>query len=115
VGQGIGRAICLHFAARDFNVAVVDKNKDTAEETAKLGKLRGSDARAFPCDVSDRAEVRKTSREIDEAFRRIDILVNNAEVFIHEPRNNRQMRSSISSSASISRGYSIARGRQSRS
>jgi 3-oxoacyl-[acyl-carrier protein] reductase len=65
---------------------VVDKNKDTAEETAKLGKLRGSDARAFPCDVSDRAEVRKTSREIDEAFRRIDILVNNAEVFIHEPR-----------------------------
>jgi NAD(P)-dependent dehydrogenase (short-subunit alcohol dehydrogenase family) len=95
---------------------VVDKNKDTAEETAKLGKLQGSDARAFPCDVSDRAEVRKASREIDEAFRRIGFLVNNAEVFIHETREQSTDEViDLHSSASISRDYSIARRRQSRS
>ncbi len=83
-GQGIGRAICLHFAARDFNVAVVDKNHDTAEETAKLGKLEGVDARAFHCDLTDRAAVRRAFHQIDEAFGRIDVLVNNAGVFIRE-------------------------------
>ncbi len=83
-GQGIGRAICLHFAARDFNVAVVDKNKDTAEETANLGKLEGVDARCFVCDLTDRASVRQAFQEIDKAFGRIDVLVNNAGVFIRE-------------------------------
>jgi 3-oxoacyl-[acyl-carrier protein] reductase len=83
-GQGIGRAICLHFAARDFNVAVIDKNKGTAEETAELGKLQGSDARAFACDLTNRAEVRNVFCDIDEAFGRIDVLVNNAGVFMRE-------------------------------
>ncbi len=41
-GQGIGRAICLHFAARDFNVAVVDKNQETANETAIWENWRAS-------------------------------------------------------------------------
>ena len=77
-GQGIGRAICLHFAARDFNVVVVDKNPDTAKETAHLGKLEGIDARAFPCDLTDRAAVRKAFREIDEAFGRIDVVIYNS-------------------------------------
>jgi 3-oxoacyl-[acyl-carrier protein] reductase len=83
-GQGIGRAICLHFAARDFNVAVVEKNKDTGKETADLARLQGSDARAFSCDVTDRVSVRKAFHEIDEAFGRIDVLVNNAGVFIRQ-------------------------------
>jgi 3-oxoacyl-[acyl-carrier protein] reductase len=83
-GQGIGRAICLHFAARDFNVAVIDKNPETARETAELGKLEGVDARVFACDLTDRAAVRKAFREIDGAFGRIDVLVNNAGIFIRE-------------------------------
>ena len=81
-GQGIGRAICLHFAARDFDVAVVEKNKETGQETAELAKLQGSNARAFSCDVTDRDSVRKAFREVDEAFGRLDVLVNNAGVFI---------------------------------
>ena len=83
-GQGIGRAICLHFASRDFNVAVVDKNRESGEETANLGKMEGIEARSFPCDLTDRASVRKTFQEIDEAFGRIDVLVNNAGVFLRE-------------------------------
>jgi len=83
-GQGIGRAICLHFAARDFNVAVIDKNLDTAKETAEIGKLEGIDASAFQCDLTDRAAVRRAFHRIDDAFGRIDVLVNNAGIFIRE-------------------------------
>jgi 3-oxoacyl-[acyl-carrier protein] reductase len=83
-GQGIGRAICLHFAARNFSVAVVDKNTDTAQETAQLCKLENVEARAIPCDLTDRAQVRKAFAQIDDAFGRIDVLVNNAGVFIRQ-------------------------------
>ena len=74
-GQGIGRAICLHFAARNFNVAVVDKNTDTAQETAQLCKLERVEARAIPCDLTDRAQVRKAFAQVDDAFGRAGVRV----------------------------------------
>ena len=100
-GQGIGRAICLHFAARDFDVAVVEKNKETGQETAELAKLQGSNARAFSCDVTDRDSVRKAFREVDEAFGRLDVLVNNAESSFGQPWNIRPMKRLISCLESI--------------
>ncbi len=87
-GQGIGKAIALRFATGNHDVAVLDRNFSTAQETAELARAAGARAKALQCDVSVRSEVRSAFHEIDEDYGRIDVLVNNAGVFIRETIEN---------------------------
>ena len=83
-GQGIGEAIALRFAAGGYHVVIPDRNRATAEETATLARKLGVRATALECDVSDRVQVRNVFRRIEEEYGCIDVLVNNAGVFIRE-------------------------------
>jgi 3-oxoacyl-[acyl-carrier protein] reductase len=83
-GQGIGRAITLRFAAGGYDVVAIDRNRATAAETAELVRAAGARATALECDVADRTQVRAAFRQIDGEYGRIDVLVNNAAVFIRE-------------------------------
>jgi 3-oxoacyl-[acyl-carrier protein] reductase len=77
-GSGIGRAIAQAFACEGARVAVVDVREKHAEETVRL--LGGVPHRAFACDVSDGAAVVRAFDAIDNAYGRIDVVVNNAGV-----------------------------------
>jgi NAD(P)-dependent dehydrogenase (short-subunit alcohol dehydrogenase family) len=68
-GSGIGRAICLRFAAEGASVCVADLDGDRAEEVAV--EIGGPAVRA---DVTLAADVAR----MVEAAGRIDVLVNNA-------------------------------------
>jgi len=68
-GSGIGRAICLRFAAEGASVCVADVVGERAEEVA--GEIGG---RAVQADVTVGADV----AQMVEAAGRIDVLVNNA-------------------------------------
>jgi NAD(P)-dependent dehydrogenase (short-subunit alcohol dehydrogenase family) len=82
-GGGIGRAIAYALAAEGATVALLDNNAELvrqAERDAPEGR-----ARAYVCDVSDRAAVKRAVDEFAASAGGVDILVNNAVYFSYSP------------------------------
>src|ERR1700722_14847008 len=68
-GGGIGRATGLLCARRGDRVAVLDKNGDSAQQTAEAARAEGASAAVgIPCDVSDEGEVERAFATIHEQF-----------------------------------------------
>jgi len=59
-GSGIGRATALRAAREGASVAVLDRDRENAEETATMVGGAGGTAGAYPCDVSNDAAVAET-------------------------------------------------------
>ncbi|MGI6270546.1 MAG: 3-oxoacyl-[acyl-carrier-protein] reductase [Candidatus Howiella sp.] len=79
--RGIGRAICLAFAARGAKVVVnYAGNAAAAEETAAACRGMGAQAVAVQADVSKEGDCEVLFAAAVETFGRVDILVNNAGV-----------------------------------
>ncbi|MCY4253141.1 MAG: glucose 1-dehydrogenase [Flavobacteriaceae bacterium] len=78
--QGIGAAICRHFAAAGANVFInYNRSKEKAELLAKeIMKNHNVKTAYGKGDVANRKEVRNMFRQMDKEFGGIDILVNNA-------------------------------------
>jgi 3-oxoacyl-[acyl-carrier protein] reductase len=77
--QGIGRATVERLLAGGATVAIWDRDKPLADETAAELDRRGS-IKAVAADVADAGSVDAAFDETMRAFGRIDILVNNAGV-----------------------------------
>ncbi|WP_333794028.1 SDR family NAD(P)-dependent oxidoreductase [Hyphomicrobium sp.] len=77
-GAGIGRAIASLFAAEGAHVFVTDVNGDSAGETAEALRVEGRGATAMTVDVSRGQDVSALFREVERAFGRADVVVNNA-------------------------------------
>ncbi|GAA3554806.1 SDR family oxidoreductase [Amycolatopsis ultiminotia] len=77
-GSGIGRETALAFAAEGADVVVTDLTADTAEETAKLVRDKGSTAGAYTVDSSDGEAVTRFAEQVRDEFGVPDIVVNNA-------------------------------------
>ena len=78
-GQGLGRAMALHLAARGARLALIDLNEERLQESVSLCKEAGSpDVRYYLCNVARENEVEQTFQAIDNDFGAIDALVNNA-------------------------------------
>jgi len=78
-GTGMGRAMCLKFAAEGAGVAVnYSKSHKQAEEVAEAGRQLGGAAIAIQADVSQDQEARRLVEETFAKLGRLDILVNNA-------------------------------------
>lgn len=76
--QGIGRAIALRLARDGANVALLDLNQDTANETMSEIEKLGVGALAFKCDATDYDQVKTSVEQTHQKWGRIDILINNA-------------------------------------
>lgn len=80
-GRGIGRAICLEFAAQGANVVInYAGNSEAAEKTAADCQALGAKAAIIKADVSKAEDVDAIFALAVEKFGRVDILVNNAGV-----------------------------------
>jgi len=79
--RGIGAAICEIFAREGADVAF---NYHTSDELATevIAKIEafGRRALAFKVSITDRLGMKRVTREIAEAWQKIDVLVNNAAV-----------------------------------
>ncbi len=73
-GRGIGRAIAATLAQRGCRVAIVEIDEAAANEAASA---LGSAALAVPADVGEPADVREAVQRAQQAFGRLDIVVNN--------------------------------------
>lgn len=77
-GAGIGRAIASLFAAEGANVFVTDVNGESAVAAADALRAQGFAATAMTVDVSRGQDVSALFREVERAFGRADVVVNNA-------------------------------------
>ena len=84
-GGGIGRALCMRFAAEGARAVVVaDVDGGGADETAVLMNQAnpGCSVKSRMTDVAKEAEVRALVREVLEQFGHIDLFCSNAGIFI---------------------------------
>jgi NAD(P)-dependent dehydrogenase (short-subunit alcohol dehydrogenase family) len=81
-GSGIGRATCLRFAEEGAAVAVAEIDETSGNSAAAEISRSGGKALFVRTDVSDEKSVQAAVARVTEAFGRIDILVNNAAVFV---------------------------------
>ena len=80
--KGIGAGIATAFAADGARVAVnYSSDNAGAERVVQTIIDNGGEAIAVGADVSKAAEVARLFKEVDSAFGRLDVLVNNAGVF----------------------------------
>ena len=79
-GSGIGRAAAALFAAEGASVAIVDINREAAEETARLVSDAGGTALALTADVSSAAQNGAAVDEAAKALGGLDVVYNNAGV-----------------------------------
>lgn len=77
-GAGIGRAIASLFSAEGAHVFVTDVNGESAGEAAEALRAGGRSATAMTVDVSRGQDVSALFREVERAFGRVDVVVNNA-------------------------------------
>lgn len=74
VGPGTGSALVRRFVAGGYSVAMLARNAGRLDALAK----DMPDAHAFPCDVTDSAQVDATLAAIETKLGAVDVLVHNA-------------------------------------
>jgi NAD(P)-dependent dehydrogenase (short-subunit alcohol dehydrogenase family) len=80
--QGIGRAVALRVAAMGARVAVWDTQVDGVEETARLCREAGAEARAWRVDVGSADQIEAGVEAVERTWgQQPDGLVNNAGIF----------------------------------
>ena len=81
-GAGIGQATAILLAQEGARVVVADIDEKGGEETVAQIRERQGEATAVRTDISKEDDVRRLCDEALSSFGTIDILVNNAAVFV---------------------------------
>ncbi|HLB12684.1 MAG TPA: 3-oxoacyl-ACP reductase family protein [Dehalococcoidia bacterium] len=81
-GQGIGRSYALRLASEGSAVVVADIESEAAKRVAAEIERRGGKALALHTDVAGEESTLEMARATVQRFGRIDVLVNNAALFI---------------------------------
>jgi NAD(P)-dependent dehydrogenase (short-subunit alcohol dehydrogenase family) len=78
--RGIGRAAAIELARRGAEIALVGREPERVQETAREARASGGGAPVHEhvTDLMLMAEVRTLAAEIKNRYRRIDVLANNA-------------------------------------
>lgn len=79
-GSGIGRASAMTLAKEGAKVMVSDVDEDAGNETVRLIKEAGGEARFFNCDVTNEEQVKALVDETVSVFGKLDFAHNNAGV-----------------------------------
>src|SRR5712664_883835 len=77
-GTGIGQAIALAFAREGAQVAVAGRRKEKLDATLRLLQEAGCSALALECDVTKAEDTLRTVKAAEDAFGKVNVLVNNA-------------------------------------
>src|SRR5256885_3893094 len=81
-GRGIGRAIALRFAQAGATVVLASRTKAELDKTAEEAQALSGKALAVTADLTSKKDVDALVAGAVEATGRLDIVVNNAGVFI---------------------------------
>jgi len=78
--SGIGRDTAIDLTRRGATVAICARRADRLEQTLAECRRHAPQSRAYPCDVRDREQIRRTVAAARADLGAIDILINNAGV-----------------------------------
>lgn len=81
-GGGIGRFAADIFAAEGATVCILELNETAANKAVEEIAAKGGKAKAYPVDISSEAAVAAVFADIDATFGGLDVLYNNASVFL---------------------------------
>jgi 2-hydroxycyclohexanecarboxyl-CoA dehydrogenase len=84
-GGGIGGATSRRFAEEGAQVAVFDMNLEAAQKVAADIEAAGGVAKAFKCDITDRAAVDAALAAAEALLGPVSVLVNNAGWDVFKP------------------------------
>ncbi|MEQ8820252.1 MAG: SDR family NAD(P)-dependent oxidoreductase [Sumerlaeia bacterium] len=76
--RGLGRAIAHAYAAEGAKVAICGRDRESLMGVVKEVQSLGADCLAVKLDLADREDAVKLVDQVQRAFGRIDVLVNNA-------------------------------------
>lgn len=76
--KGIGRATADQLATLGMTVLIGARNPQRGEEAATAIRAAGGDAHALTLDVTDQATIDQAASWIEQRFRHLDVLINNA-------------------------------------
>ncbi len=83
--RGIGRSVALRFAEEGARLALVARTETELLQTADAVEQAGARAIAIPTDIRDRGGVQACVERAEAELGPIDVLVNNAGVFLWRP------------------------------
>ncbi len=83
--SGIGADIAYTMADEGANVIVVGRNADRGERTVEAIREKGASAVFFSCDITNEESILQLKRQVMGDYSQIDILINNAGVFLTAP------------------------------
>ncbi|MGQ0605965.1 MAG: SDR family oxidoreductase [Candidatus Nitrosotenuis sp.] len=86
--SGIGKATAIEFAKKGAKLALIARGREKLEELQKTLVKFNVEILIYPCDVSDKEQVKKMSDQVVEKYDKIDILVNNAGFAIYGTVSN---------------------------
>jgi NAD(P)-dependent dehydrogenase (short-subunit alcohol dehydrogenase family) len=84
--KGIGFEIARQLGAQGINVLVGARDQGRGDEAARRLNAEGIEASALHIDVTNQATINAAASFIDETYRKLDILVNNAAISLREGR-----------------------------
>ena len=79
-GSGLGRALAIEFAKRNWRIAIAEINDERAKEKAAMVKQEGGYPLTIHCDVTKPHDLENVLKVVGEEWKGIDILINNAGV-----------------------------------
>ncbi len=83
--KGLGKAMSLALAGAGAKITLVSRDRKLLAETASAIRALGSEAEAFPADVSDEQQVLALEKAVAARFGKLHILINNAGINLRKP------------------------------
>lgn len=83
--QGIGRTVAVGMARDGARVVIADLQGEKTKSVARELQTLGAEAIAVEVDVASEASVKKLAEQTFNRFGRVDILVNDAGVYLKSP------------------------------
>jgi NAD(P)-dependent dehydrogenase (short-subunit alcohol dehydrogenase family) len=83
--KGLGKAMAIALGGAGAAIALVSRNLDQLQDSARAVREAGGRAQVFQADVAGEDQVRRLEREVTAGLGRIHILINNAGMNLRKP------------------------------
>ena len=81
-GSGIGRALAEELANEGCNLALVDWNNESLEETKELVRKKNVSVSTHTFDLKDKEKIKELPSKVIDFHNQIDIVINNSGISV---------------------------------